>query len=317
MDSSEADQAAAFLAVLETGSFSAAGRKLGRDGSIVSRRIAALEARLGIRLLERSTRRVAPTEAGARFRDRIREAMELVRTAEDEARAMASAPSGLLRLSLPTTFGRMWIAPRLAEFMALYPALRIEACYADRYVDLVADGFDVAVRIGEMKDSRLVSKQLAPTHRLICAAPAYLARRPALSDIDDLMHHDCLGFTPMSTHPVWHLQRGGKQRAIRVSGSLESDDVTTLVSAAVAGAGVMMAANWLVARELADGRLIPVLTDWTAKGEMGVNVVRASVRNAPAKTRVFVDWVTAIFSSPPWAVKPRRSVQKGRGDKTS
>lgn len=309
MDSVEADQVAAFLAVTETGSFTAAGRRLLRDGSIISRRIASLEARLGIRLLERSTRRVSPTEAGARFRDRMRDALEMMHAAEDEARALASSPSGLLRLSLPTTFGRMWIAPRLPEFLALYPTLRVEACYGDRYADLVADGFDIAVRIGEMSDSRLVSKRLAPTHRLICAAPAYLARQPPLRQADDLLQHDCLGFTPMSTHPVWHLQRGSKPRAIRVSGRLESDDVTTLVEAAVAGAGVMMAANWLVASELADGRLVQVLPEWTAKGEAGVNVVRASVRHAPAKTRVFSEWITEVFSSPPWEVKdsaPRR-----------
>ena len=310
MDSSEADQAAAFLAVLETGSFSAAGRKLGRDGSVISRRIATLEARLGIRLLERSTRRVSPTEAGAKFRDRIREAMEMVRTAEDEARAMASSPSGLLRLSLPTTFGRLWIAPRLPEFMAQYPALRIEASYADRYTDLIADGFDVAVRIGEMKDSRLVSKRLAPTHRLICAAPGYFETHPALRDADDLRQHNCLGFTPMSTHPVWHLQRAGKQRAVRVSGNLESDDVTTLVHAAVSGVGVMMATNWLVARELANGQLVQLLPEWTAKGESGVNVVRASVRHAPAKTRVCVDWLSEIFAAPPWEAPTKRPAKK-------
>lgn len=103
----------------------------------------------------------------------------------------------------------MWIAPRLAQFMALYPALRLEACYVDRYADRVADGFDIAVRIGEMKDGRQVSQRLAPTHRLICASPDYLARKPALRDADDLLRHHCLGFTPMSTYPLWHLQRGG------------------------------------------------------------------------------------------------------------
>lgn len=300
MDSVEADQAMAFLAVLDTGSFSAAGRKIGRDGSIISRRVAALETRLGTRLLERSTRRVSTTEAGARFRDRMREALDMVHGAEADARAMASTPSGLLRVSLPTTFGRLWIAPRLPEFLSLYPSLRLEACYADRYVDLVADGFDVAIRIGEMQDSRLISKPLAPTHRLVCAAPGYLAHRSALRTADDLLQHDCLGFTPMATYPIWHLERAGKQRAVRVSGRLESDDVMTLVEAAVAGVGVMMAANWLVARELADGRLVKVLPDWMAKGEMGVNVVRASTRHAPAKTRVFIEWITRVFASAPW-----------------
>jgi DNA-binding transcriptional LysR family regulator len=300
MDSVEADQTEAFIAVLETGSFSAAGRRLGRDGSVVSRRVAALEMRLGIRLVERSTRRVAATEAGARFRDRIREAMDLVRYAEDEARAMSFSPTGLLRLSLPVAFGRLWIAPRLPEFLARHPGIRIEASYSDRYVDLIAEEFDAGVRIGEMKDSRLVGRRLAMTQRLICAAPSYLEVRPSLSEADDLSRHECISFTRLATHPVWHLHRDGKGRAIKVSGRLEMDDAQAVVQAALAGVGVIMATDWLVGRELAEGRLVQVLTDWEVRGETGVSVVRASVKHEPAKTRAFVEWIAEIFAKPPW-----------------
>ncbi|WP_198665404.1 LysR family transcriptional regulator [Paraburkholderia kururiensis] len=300
MDSVEADQTEAFLAVLETGSFSAAGRRLGRDGSVVSRRVAALETRLGIRLLERSTRRVAATEAGSRFRDRIREAMEMVRLAENEARSMSSSPEGLLRLSLPVAFGRLWIAPRLPEFLARYPGIRIEADYSDRYVDLIAEGFDVGIRIGDMKDSRLVGRRLAMTRRLLCAAPSYLSASSPLRDADDLARHECVSFTKLATHPIWHLQRGGKTRAIRVSGRLAMDDAQAVVQAALGGVGVIMAADWLVGHELAERRLVPVLTDWEVRGEAGVNVVRASVKHEPAKTRAVVEWLVQIFSKPPW-----------------
>lgn len=300
MDSIEADQTQAFLAVLETGSFSAAGRRLGRDGSVVSRRVAALETRLGIRLLERSTRRVAATEAGSRFRDRIREAMEMVRQAEDEARAMSSSPAGLLRLSLPVAFGRLWVAPRLPEFLDRYPGIRIEASYADRYVDLIAEEFDVGVRLGEMKDSRLVGRQLATTRRLLCAAPSYLAMSPPLRDIDDLPQHECISFTRLATHPVWHLHRHGKERAVRVDGRLAMDDAQAVVQAALGGIGVIMATDWLVGRELAEGRLVQVLTDWEVRGEAGVNVVRASVKHEPAKTRALVEWLAQIFKKPSW-----------------
>lgn len=300
MDSAEADQLQAFLAVLETGSFTAAGRRVGRDASVISRRVAALEARIGIRLIERSTRRVGPTEAGTRLRDRTREAMDLLRVAEDEARELADVPSGLLRVTLPSAFGRMWIGPRLHEFLGTYPSVRLDARFGDRFVDLIDEGFDVAVRIGEMKDSRLVSRRIAPTARLVCAAPGYLAQRGPLAKPDDLRQHDCMGFTPMSTHPVWHLVRQHEEHSVRVSGRFESDDIHTLVQAAVAGAGVLMAADWLVAREIADGRLVPVLREWKAKGETGVYAVRASKRNAPAKTRAFVDWLETAFRSVPW-----------------
>ncbi|MEA3099181.1 LysR family transcriptional regulator [Caballeronia mineralivorans] len=300
MDSVEADQTAAFLAVVELGSFSAAGRKLGRDGSVVSRRVAALEARLGIRLLERSTRRVAPTEAGVRFRDRMRDAMEMVHAAEDEARAMAASPTGLLRLTLPVTFGRMWIASRLPEFLARYPAVRVEALYADRYTDLIAEGFDAGIRLGEMKDSRLIGRRLTMTRRLLCAAPSYLDRRPALREPDDLLRHDCVGFTRLATYPVWHLNRDGKTRTVRITGRLETDDAEAGVQAALAGTGVFMAADWQVARELADGRLVPVLTDWAVSGESGVSVVRPSIQHEPAKTRAFVEWIVGVFANRPW-----------------
>jgi DNA-binding transcriptional LysR family regulator len=300
MDSVEADQTAAFLAVVEFGSFSAAGRKLGRDGSVVSRRVAALEARLGIRLLERSTRRVAPTEAGVRFRDRMRDAMEMVRAAEDEARAMAASPTGLLRLTLPVTFGRMWIASRLPEFLARYPAVRVEALYADRYTDLIAEGFDAGIRLGEMKDSRLIGRRLAMTRRLLCAAPSYLDRRPALREPDDLLRHDCVGFTRLATYPVWHLSRDGKNRTVRITGRLETDDAEAGVQAALAGTGIFMAADWQVARELADGRLVPVLTDWGVSGESGVSVARPSIQHEPAKTRAFVEWIVGVFANRPW-----------------
>ena len=300
MDASHADQVDAFLAVLDTGSFTAAGRRLGRDASVLSRRVAALEERLGIRLLERSTRRVGATEAGSRFRDGARHALDVMRAAEEQARQLASAPSGLLRIALPPAFGRLWIGPRLPAFLARHAAVRVEACYADRFVDIVAEGFDVAIRIGDMKDSRLIGKRIAPTRRVLCASPGYLATHPALRDPEDLRRHACLGFTPMLTHPVWHLRRGRQLRAIRVEGPMESDDAESLVAAAVAGVGVMMAADWLVAREIADGRLVPLLPEWVAEGEGGVYLVRASAQLEPAKTRAFYAWMGEEFASVPW-----------------
>lgn len=307
MDAVEAGQIEAFLAVVQTGSFSAAGRKISRDGSVVSRRVAALEARLGIRLLERSTRRVTPTEAGDRFCGRIREATDIVRAAENEARNMADSPTGLLRLSLPLAFGRMWVAPRLPEFLARYPSLRVEASYTDRYVDVIAEGFDAVVRLGGMTDSRLVARRIAPTSLLLCAAPSYLERRTPLKEADDLLRHDCVCFTRIATHPVWYLQRNGKTRAVRIAGRLEADDAETVVQAALAGTGVIMATDWIVARELALGRLVPVLPDWTVRGETGVSVVRASVRHESAKTRAFVEWIATIFAIPPWQIALQES----------
>ncbi|MFD1623956.1 LysR family transcriptional regulator [Azospirillum griseum] len=300
MGSANADQAAAFQAVVETGSFALAGRRLGRDASVVSRRVTALETRLGIRLLERSTRRVTPTEAGLRYFARLQTVAELLRTAEEEARAMAALPSGLLRLAVPATFGRMWVAGMLPDFLARYPALRLQVDYSDRYTDLVAEGYDAAIRLGALKDSRLIVRRLASSWRLLCAAPTYLDRCGHPRTPEDLTAHDCLCFTRLATHPTWHLERDGQSRAVRLVGRMETDDADAVLKAALGGAGIVMAANWQVSRELADGRLLRVLPDWNVGREEGVSVVRPSTRHAAAKSRVFVEWLAERFAVPPW-----------------
>lgn len=290
----------AFLAVVETGSYAAGARALGRDPSVLSRRIAALEASLGIRLLERSTRRLATTEAGAAFYAKIRQAMRLIRDAEDEARTQATAPSGLLRLTLPTAFGRRWVAPMLPDFLKQYPAVQIEATYDDRYADLIAEEYDLALRIGQLADSGLVSRKLAPTRRVLCAAPAYLRDIAPLRHPDDLRRADCLTFTPMSTHPVWHFLHAGQPHAVRVAGRMASDDIDALIAAALAGCGVLMAADWLVAELLRDGRLVEVLPAWQVCGEDGVFLLRPSRPHTAAKVRAFGDWLAGRLAVAPW-----------------
>ncbi|MER9896506.1 LysR family transcriptional regulator [Mesorhizobium sp. M0119] len=169
---------AAFAAIAEARSFTKAAARIGRDATILSRRLASLEERLGVRLLHRTTRSVSLTEAGSEFLVRVRAILAAV----DEAEAAASAhagggPRGVLRLALPGSFGRMWIAPLLPQFLAEFPDVRIEAEFSNRFVDLVAENFDVAVRLGALEDSRLVARKVATRRRLLCAAPSYLARR--------------------------------------------------------------------------------------------------------------------------------------------
>lgn len=312
MNGLDTDQMHAFLTVLDTGGFSAAGRRLGRDGSVISRRVAALEARLGIRLLERSTRRISATEAGMRFRDSVREAFALISQAEDDARSAAAAPTGLLRLSFPLGFGRLWIAPLLPDFMTRYPDVRVEASYTDRYVDLIAEGFDASVRIGKMNDNRLVARRLTRIRRLLCASPAYLARHAPPNKPEDLLQHDCIGFSPLSTHPLWHFKarprrdvvgtavKHGMRRSVRIEGRLVTDDIEAARQAALAGMGVLLATDWLVSRELKAGLLVPILSDWIVEGDEEVNVVRASLRYEAAKTRAFVDWIVAALGVHLW-----------------
>ncbi|MER9133706.1 LysR family transcriptional regulator [Mesorhizobium sp. M0768] len=294
---------AAFAAIAEARSFTRAAARIGRDATILSRRLASLEERLGVRLLHRTTRSVSLTEAGSEFLIRVRAILAAV----DEAEAAASAhagggPRGVLRLALPGSFGRMWIGPLLPQFLTEFPEVRIEAEFSNRFVDLVAENFDVAVRLGALEDSRLVARKVATRRRLLCAAPSYLARRGTPTAPEALLEHSCLGFSGFQTFPAWEMtDSSGRRVSIEVSGPLVTDDAEVLVEAAVQGVGLMMSTDWLVGRELADGRLVPVLEDWTLADEGAVYVVMPSAKGQAAKTRAFADWIGKRFAPvPPW-----------------
>ncbi|KNH08288.1 Transcriptional regulator, LysR family [Candidatus Burkholderia brachyanthoides] len=242
----------------------------------------------------------------------MREAWDILRTAEDEACSLATTPRGLLRISLPAGFGRLWIAPHLPEFLACYPSLDVECTFTDRYVDLIGERYDVGVRIGKLEDSRLVIRPIVTTQRLLCAALGYLSEYGRLRDPVDLARHKCIGFSRLSTHPVWHLRRGDTLRAVRINARMTTDDIDSVLHAARTGVGIMYATNWLVGPELQSGALVRVLPGWTVDAGKQLSVVRASSKHAAAKTRAFVDWIAEIFETPPWenAAKPRRRTKK-------
>ncbi len=295
------EQIEAFAAVAEQGGFAAAARALGRDASVVSRRVEALEARLGVRLLVRTTRQVALTEAGGGYLRRVQGVLAELAAADAEAAEGAGAPRGVLRLSFPAKFARLWVAPWLPSFLAAYPLLRLETTHTDRFVDLVAERFDAAIRISSLADSGLVVRHLAPSPTLLCAAPSYLAANGTPKAPTDLRRHACLSFPIPSVWPNWRLFRGDEKVTVRVAGPLLSDDGETLVIACTQGAGIMLAPNWLVGQELADGRLVRVLPGWELDVDGAVQLVLPPGRFVPAKTRAFVERVVAEFTpSPPW-----------------
>lgn len=299
---SDIEAIAAFLSVAERGSFAAAGQALGRDPTVVSRRILALETRLGVRLLTRSTRRVALTEAGAAYLERIRPLLRELSAADREAASFASgAPRGRLRLAAPSTFGRMWLAPLLPAFLARYPEVTLDVSFSNRFVDLIGEGFDVAVRLGALPDSRLVARKVARRRRLVCAAPAYLARYGEPTAPEALAEHACLVFSGFATPYYWQFEQARHAPcAVHVDGPIVSDDAEALVAAAVAGIGIVMATDWLVGRELADGRLVPLLNDWTVADEGAIYVVMPSSGGVPTKTRAFADFIGERLRTPPW-----------------
>ncbi|VFR30781.1 transcriptional regulator, MerR family [plant metagenome] len=301
MNGAEFEQITAFLAAVEHGGFTAASQALGRDGSILSRRVTALEKRLGVRLMERTTRRLALTEAGEAFHQRMRGTLQALQEIEQDTAAAATGVRGTLRIALPATFGRMWVAPILPAFLATYPDLVVETAFEDRYVDLVAESFDVAVRIGTLTDSRLVARRLAPSRRLLCASPAYLQAHGTPVRPADLAQHACLGFSRLASHPLWHLRDGDKATAIRIAGPLVTDDAQSLVQAAVSGAGIAMVSDWLAGPELCSGRLVPVLPDHPVENNETIYLVHPSARLVPAKTRAFSDWMTLQLDVTSWS----------------
>ena len=302
-DSSHIAEMAALAAVVEQGSFTKAAASLGRDATVLSRRIQAMERRLGVRLLERTTRRIALTEAGATLLARTRLILAALREAEEEASAHAGGePRGTLRLALPGSFGRMWIAPYLPEFLANHPHVRIDASFSNRFVDLVGEGFDAAVRLGTIPDSGFIARKIAVRRRLLCAAPSYLERCGVPNQPEDLVARPCLGFTGFEFYPDWHLRNAmGERVTMRVSGPLIADDAEALVEAAVKGLGIMQCTDWLVGRELSQGLLVPILDDWNLEDEGAVYAVVPSRHLLAAKTRAFVDWIATRFAPvPPW-----------------
>jgi DNA-binding transcriptional LysR family regulator len=293
----------AFVAVAEEGSFNAAGQRLNRDATVVSRRVQSLEESLGVRLLERSTRRTALTEAGEVYLHRVRPLLqELMAAGQETERFSDGEPRGRLRLALPGSFGRMWLMPLLVEFREAYPAVTLDVAFSNRFVDLIGEGFDAAVRLGVLPDSRLVSRKLAERKRMIVASPRYLAKRGAPTTPADILAHDCLIFAGKANPGTWEFTGPrGAHLSVPVAGPFISDDSEALVHAAVAGHGLLYATDWLVGRELADGRLVRVLEHYPVPEEGAVYVVHPSMQHIPNKTRAFVDWITLRFVHPlPW-----------------
>lgn len=301
---SDLNEIRAFVALADTGSFVTAGRTLGKDPAMISRRLQALEGRLGVRLAERTTRRVELTEAGLAYLARVRPLLFDIEQADREAGAFAHGePTGHLRLSIPGNFGRMWLGPIIIDFLVAYPQVTIEADVSNRYVDLVGERYDLAIRLGVLPDSRLIARKVADRRRLLVASPDYLARRGNPQTPADLVGHPCLCFTGRQDPYRWVFASGSKgPTSITVSSLLAGTDAELLVDAAIAGLGILQTTDWYVGQELATGRLVEVMPDWPVADRGAVYVVTPAAAGTPSKTRAFSDWIAARVATPPWSV---------------
>ncbi|WP_336335306.1 LysR family transcriptional regulator [Pseudomonas putida] len=298
-DSRRADELATLLALHERGSFAAAGRQLERHPTVLSKRLSALEARLGIRLVERSTRQLRFTDEGERLVAKVREASRLIAEAEQEATEGAATVRGRLRLALPAAMGRRWLSGMLADFVLAYPQVTLEAEYADRFVDLIGEGFDAAIRIGELADNRLVARKLCDHVRILCASPDYLARHGAPAQPEDISGHNCLCFSGLRSFPEWRLMSGAQQVNVKVTGSLRSNDNEALLEAARRGVGILAGGDWLMGEDLASGRLVRVLPQWQLDVAAGIYLVRPTARLNTAALGAFKAWLEARFKAAP------------------
>jgi DNA-binding transcriptional LysR family regulator len=288
-------QLALFVRTAETGSFSKTAREFGLAQPSVSRAIAALEARLGVALLTRTTRRVATTEAGQALAISAREALAAIDDAESAARG-ADRLTGVLRVALPTAFGVRQIVPRLPAFATLHPGLKIELMMSDRFEDLVAEGADLALRLGAQPDSAFVARKLASAARVVVASPDYLRRRGVPVAIAELAGHDCLGGPGDANRELWTFTRNGKPETIGVEPRIRTGSGAGVVACAAAGLGVATASMWMCGAELQDGRLTRILPEYALE-PVDAYIVFPAGRRPPRKTRAFADALFRAFNA--------------------
>ncbi|MFL9825062.1 LysR family transcriptional regulator [Rhodoplanes sp. SY1] len=291
-----------FARVAGLGSLSAAGRALGMSQTMATKHLAALEARLGTKLLHRTTRRLTLTEAGRRYLESVERILAELEEADATASVETVEVRGTLRLNAPFSFGIREIAPLLPEFSRRHPDLVVDLGLNDRVVDLIEEGWDMVVRIGRMQSSTLVARKLAPSRLVVCAAPSYLERRGTPRTIADLAGHDCLGYTLSQTVGAgrWAFGRDARH-VVEVKGSLAANNGDALVVAAVGGQGLVFMPSFLVAREIRAGLLVPLVLDEPTPELAGVYAAYPSSRRPPAKVRAFIDLLAERFAPvPPW-----------------
>lgn len=291
-----------FARIVTAGSLSAAGREMGLSPPVVSKRVQRLEERLGARLFQRTTRKVTLTEAGQGFYERVVAILASIEEAESQLARKSSEARGLLRVSAPTSFGRLHIAPHLLPLMAANPDLTIDLELSDSFVDIVGEGFDVAVRIADLDDSSLVARRLAPVHRVLCATPDYLARAGVPKHISELSAHVLL-----ATHgqDPWRLEGPDGPVTLRVHSQLRTNSNEVVREAVLASVGIALRSTWDVGPELRSGALKVVLPRWRASHRVGLFAVYPSRRFLPQKVRVFIDHLAALYGQghggvPPW-----------------
>lgn len=291
---------AAFCAVYEAGGVNAAARRLSLSRSVVSKRIADLEAHLGVDLFVRSTKQMATTDAADVFYARAASLVGALDEAVNEVREAGTGLTGALRIAAPVDAAQAFLNRPIFQFATLHPDIRIALDLDDRMVDLSSGAYDVAVRIGRLPDSALKAKKLCESRRILCASPAYLAQHGAPTSIDDLPHHDVIGYSNAPISQIWRFAAEGGVRSVRVRCRAFANSGSAMVEAATAGLGLLVLPAFIVQPPIDEGRLVAVTLPETPVPD-GVYAVYPPMRNSSAKVRAFIDHLTeALSGRPPW-----------------
>ncbi len=283
-----------FARVARTGNMSAAGREMGLSPAVVSKRISLLEDEVGARLFQRTTRQLTLTETGEGYYKRVVDILNLVEEAHDFVSRRNTKARGLLKITAPTTFSRLHIAPYLHDFLSKYPEIELDVHLTDDFVDIISRGFDVAIRIGELQDSSLVQKKLANDTRVIVATPKYIEKFGVPSKLEDLDFHNCLS---AGAQEFWRLQGIDGEHQIRVKGNIRSNSAEFVREALLAGLGLGLRSIWDIGPELQKGHLKVVLPQYRGADSVSIYAVYPCRDFMPTKVNALIDYLTELYSS--------------------
>jgi DNA-binding transcriptional LysR family regulator len=289
-----------FTKVVETHSFTGAAEQLGIPKSTVSRRLAQLEERLGVRLVQRTTRRLALTDIGEAYYERCARIVSDVAAAEQLVTDMQATPRGRLRVTAPVDLSTQYFGSIVATFLAAHRDINVELEATDRVVDLIEEGYDVAIRFGQLPESTLIARKLCSVDMVLCASPPYLARRGTPAAIEELEDHDRLLFTPTPRTQSWTVEQGTATFEFGRPAHFASNNIAAVRDAALAGAGISVLSEFMVGGDFAAGTLVHVLPEWRVRA-IDVHAVYPARQNLPPRLSLFLDHIAASLNPPPWA----------------
>nr|WP_315249798.1 LysR family transcriptional regulator [uncultured Duganella sp.] len=285
-----------YVAVVDGGSFAAAADKLEISRAMVSKQIQKLEEHLGTRLLNRTTRKLSLTETGREFYERSTQIMGDVEEAEQIAGQMTRTPQGVLRISIPLSYGQHRLATIIGDYTQAFPKVQLDIALSDRKVDLIEDGFDLAIRIGALPPSDLIARKIGGVRSIVCASPAYIARHGAPQTPQQLAQHACLSYTLTEGGADWRFDTQNGPLIVPIHGPIRADNGDIIRLAGVSGAGILFQPHFIVADDLAAGRLVQLLPAWQS-AELGVYALYPSRKHLSAKVRTFVDFLAAALGA--------------------